>query len=119
MKLLDSSDPLLAPIAAQSMVQKGVMKDHDISLSSCHPPPPPPPPRHDSAGPLNLDVNDKMITGDQLAIGKETTRRLGMGTKCKDESLASLPIDELTEKADGFARVFPAWFYASCADMEV
>jgi hypothetical protein len=30
-----------------------------------------------------------------------------MGTKCKDESLASLPIDELTEKADGFARVFP------------
>ncbi|AQK66002.1 H(+)-ATPase 5 [Zea mays] len=49
--------------------------------------------------------------GDQLAIGKETTRRLGMGTKCKDESLASLPIDELTEKADGFARVFPEHMY--------
>ncbi|AQL01884.1 ATPase 2 plasma membrane-type [Zea mays] len=59
-----------------------------------------------------------MITGDQHAIGKETTRRLGMSTKCtlpllyseqnKDESLASLPIDELTEKADGLSRVFPA-----------
>lgn len=42
------------------------------------------PPRHDSAETirraLNLGVNVKMITGDQLAIGKETGRRLGMGT---------------------------------------
>jgi len=62
-------------------------------------------------------VNVKMITGDQLAIGKETGRRLGMGTnmypsssllgQSKDESLASIPIDELIEKADGFAGVFP------------
>ena len=57
------------------------------------------------------------MTGDQLAIGKETGRRLGMGTNMypssallgqnKDESIASLPIDELIEKADGFAGVFP------------
>jgi hypothetical protein len=56
-------------------------------------------------------------SGDQLAIGKETARRLGMGTNMypssallrqnKDESIASLPIDELIEKADGFAGVFP------------
>lgn len=55
--------------------------------------------------------------GDQLAIGKETGRRLGMGTNMypssallgqnKDESIAALPIDELIEKADGFAGVFP------------
>ncbi|CAH8363597.1 unnamed protein product [Eruca vesicaria subsp. sativa] len=42
------------------------------------------PPRHDSAETirraLDLGVNVKMITGDQLAIGKETGRRLGMGT---------------------------------------
>ncbi|XP_047965688.1 plasma membrane ATPase 4-like [Salvia hispanica] len=42
------------------------------------------PPRHDSAETikraLNLGVNVKMITGDQLAIAKETGRRLGMGT---------------------------------------
>lgn len=55
--------------------------------------------------------------GDQLAIGKETGRRLGMGTNMypssallgqdKDESIAALPIDDLIEKADGFAGVFP------------
>ncbi|GJT36827.1 ATPase 9 [Tanacetum coccineum] len=42
------------------------------------------PPRHDSAETirraLHLGVNVKMIIGDQLAIGKETGRRLGMGT---------------------------------------
>ncbi|XP_068501739.1 ATPase 11, plasma membrane-type-like isoform X1 [Phaseolus vulgaris] len=79
------------------------------------------PPRHDSAETirraLNLGVNVKMITGDQLAIGKETGRRLGMGTNMypssallgqnKDEAIATLPVDELIEKADGFAGVFP------------
>ncbi|CAK9136601.1 unnamed protein product [Ilex paraguariensis] len=83
------------------------------------------PPRHDSAETirkaLDLGVNVKMITGDQLAIGKETGRRLGMGTnmypsssllgQSKDESIASIPIDELIEKADGFAGVFPEHKY--------
>ncbi|KAF6147400.1 hypothetical protein GIB67_016757 [Kingdonia uniflora] len=83
------------------------------------------PPRHDSAETirraLNLGVNVKMITGDQLAIGKETGRRLGMGTNMypsssllgnsKDESIAGMPIDELIEKADGFAGVFPEHKY--------
>ncbi|KAL7122419.1 hypothetical protein ACP275_01G044700 [Erythranthe tilingii] len=83
------------------------------------------PPRHDSAETirraLNLGVNVKMITGDQLAIAKETGRRLGMGTNMypsssllgqhKDESIASLPVDELIEKADGFAGVFPEHKY--------
>nr|XP_027083752.1 plasma membrane ATPase 4-like [Coffea arabica] len=78
------------------------------------------PPRHDSAETirraLNLGVNVKMITGDQLAIGNETGRRLGMGTNMypsasllgqhKDESIAGLPVEELIEKADGFAGVF-------------
>lgn len=83
------------------------------------------PPRHDSAETirqaLNLGVNVKMITGDQLAIAKETGRRLGMGTNMypssallgntKDEAIASLPIDELIENADGFAGVFPEHKY--------
>ncbi|KAG8495265.1 hypothetical protein CXB51_012892 [Gossypium anomalum] len=83
------------------------------------------PPRHDSAETirraLNLGVNVKMITGDQLAIAKETGRRLGMGTNMypsssllgqdKDASIASLPVDELIEKADGFAGVFPEHKY--------
>ncbi|KAG5225978.1 ATPase family protein [Salix suchowensis] len=83
------------------------------------------PPRHDSAETirraLDLGVNVKMITGDQLAIGKETGRRLGMGTNMypsssllgnsKDEGIAGIPVDELIEKADGFAGVFPEHKY--------
>lgn len=51
-----------------------------------------------------------------MAIAKETGRRLGMGTNMypsssllgrnKDQNEA-LPVDELIEKADGFAGVFP------------
>ncbi|KAL5222027.1 hypothetical protein ABZP36_026740 [Zizania latifolia] len=83
------------------------------------------PPRHDSAETikraLHLGVNVKMITGDQLSIAKETGRRLGMGTnmypssallgQSKDESIASVPVDDLIEKADGFAGVFPEHKY--------
>ncbi|KAL6008424.1 ATPase 11, plasma membrane-type [Asimina triloba] len=83
------------------------------------------PPRHDSAETirraLDLGVSVKMITGDQLAIAKETGRRLGMGTnmypsssllgESKDESMAALPVEELIEKADGFAGVFPEHKY--------
>lgn len=82
------------------------------------------PPRHDSAETirraLNLGVCVKMITGDQLAIAKETGRRLGMGSNMypsssllgrdKDENEA-LPVDELIEKADGFAGVYPEHKY--------
>uniref|UniRef100_A0A0E0K7H4 P-type H(+)-exporting transporter n=1 Tax=Oryza punctata TaxID=4537 RepID=A0A0E0K7H4_ORYPU len=83
------------------------------------------PPRHDSAETirraLDLGVSVKMITGDQLAIGKETGRRLGMGTNMypsssllgdrKDGDIAVLPVDELIEQADGFAGVFPEHKY--------
>ncbi|GAY34894.1 hypothetical protein CUMW_277380 [Citrus unshiu] len=82
------------------------------------------PPRHDSVDTirraLNLGVCVKMITGDQLAIAKETGRRLGMATNMypsssllgrdKDENEA-LPVDELIEEADGFAGVFPEHKY--------
>lgn len=59
-------------------------------------------------------------TGDHLAIAKETGRRLGMGTnmypsssllgQSKDLTIVGLPIDELIEKADGFAGVFPGMY---------
>ncbi|KAF9590664.1 hypothetical protein IFM89_036156 [Coptis chinensis] len=58
---------------------------------------------------------------DQLAIAKETGRHLGMGMNVypssallgqnKDESIAALPIDDLIEKVDGFAGVFPEHKY--------
>lgn len=56
-------------------------------------------------------------SGDQLAIAKETGRRLGMGTNMypsstllgqdKESNVTGVPVDELIEKADGFAGVFP------------
>lgn len=59
--------------------------------------------------------------GDQLAIAKETGRRLGMGTNMypsssllggdKDATVSALPVDELIEKADGFAGVFPGIYF--------
>ena len=58
-----------------------------------------------------------MFSGDQLAIAKETGRRLGMGTNMypskallgehRDPDLMGMEVDELIEKADGFAGVFP------------
>jgi H+-transporting ATPase len=80
------------------------------------------PPRLDSADTikraLELGVNVKMITGDQLSIAKETGRRLYMGTNMYHSSVllssnngqvtdTGIDIDDLIEKADGFAGVFP------------
>ena len=78
------------------------------------------PPRHDSADTirraLDLGVCVKMITGDHLAIAKETGRRLGMGTNMhpsaalfgrRDGDDTMVPVEELVESADGFAGVFP------------
>lgn len=65
---------------------------------------------------LQLGVKVKMITGDQLAIAKETGRRLGMGdnmflsTTLKDgppQGSNYRDIDDLILHADGFAGVYP------------
>jgi H+-transporting ATPase len=75
-------------------------------------------PRADSAATIEqaraLGVDVKMITGDQLAIAKETARQLQMGTDILDASLLaggdSADTDELAdrvEQAEGFAQVFP------------
>src|SRR5690349_15774902 len=56
-------------------------------------------------------VGVKMITGDQIAIAKETARLLGMGksifkTEVVEKSFfEGLPVEELIERADGFAEV--------------
>jgi H+-transporting ATPase len=64
------------------------------------------------ASAVQMGVKVKMVTGDQLAIAREMSRELGMGTNILDatvlrdqqkaaETAASI------EKADGFAQVFP------------
>jgi H+-transporting ATPase len=61
-----------------------------------------------------MGVNVKMVTGDQLAIARETARQLGLGTNILDASglgdtkhHESAQAAEAIEKADGFAQVFP------------
>jgi H+-transporting ATPase len=61
-----------------------------------------------------MGVSVKMVTGDQLAIAKETAKKLGMGTAILDASgfgdtkhHETAQLAESIEKADGFAQVFP------------
>ena len=76
------------------------------------------PPREDAkatiATALAMGVKVKMVTGDALAIAKETAKKLDMGTNILDAGgLGDVKHDETTEvaesieKADGFAQVFP------------
>jgi H+-transporting ATPase len=61
-----------------------------------------------------MGVNVKMVTGDQLAIARETARKLGLGTNILDASgfgdtkhHETAQLAESIENADGFAQVFP------------
>jgi H+-transporting ATPase len=76
------------------------------------------PPREDSketianAGAMGVKV--KMVTGDQVAIARETARQLGLGINILDaSSFGDTPchveaqLAESIETADGFAQVFP------------
>ncbi|HWC61807.1 MAG TPA: plasma-membrane proton-efflux P-type ATPase, partial [Verrucomicrobiae bacterium] len=80
------------------------------------------PPREDSKSTIatarEMGVGVKMITGDQVAIGKEIARQVGLGTNILDASLFSntthaegAQLDDTIEKADGFAQVFPEHKY--------
>ncbi|KAK0559346.1 hypothetical protein OC844_004479 [Tilletia horrida] len=79
------------------------------------------PPRSDTKATLDaaqaLGVSVKMITGDQLAIAKETGRRLGLGDNMFGAKVlregkvpAGLPqtsLEQLVLESDGWAGVFP------------
>ncbi|MGA9982262.1 MAG: plasma-membrane proton-efflux P-type ATPase [Acidobacteriaceae bacterium] len=62
----------------------------------------------------HMGVEVKMVTGDQIAIARETSKQLGLGTNILDASALgdtkhheSAQMAETIEKADGFAQVFP------------
>lgn len=76
------------------------------------------PPREDAKETIEIarqmGVKIKMVTGDQLAIAKETAKKLGLGTEILDagglgdvKHRKSAQILTSIEKADGFAQVFP------------
>ena len=69
-----------------------------------------------SARQMGVDV--KMVTGDQIAIARETSKQLGLGTNILDagalgdtKKQESSQTQEAIEKADGFAQVFPEHKY--------
>jgi H+-transporting ATPase len=76
------------------------------------------PPREDAketiATALKMGVKIKMVTGDALAIAKETAKKLDMGTNILDAASLgdskkeeTAEVSDSIEKADGFAQVFP------------
>ena len=76
------------------------------------------PPRDDAKSTIAtaaaMGVKIKMVTGDALAIAKETAKTLGMGANILDgatlgDSKSDETADEIksVEDADGFAQVFP------------
>ncbi len=77
------------------------------------------PPREDSGDTIAqakaMGVDTKMVTGDHLAIGKETARQLGMGKgmyAASDVFAADSQFtDEQIEQSAGFAQVYPEHKY--------
>jgi len=76
------------------------------------------PPREEAkeiiATAYQMGVNVKMVTGDQVAIARETAGDLGLGTNILDAAgfgdtkhHEMVRLAESIEKADGFAQVFP------------
>ncbi len=76
------------------------------------------PPRDDSkptiATARHMGIDVKMVTGDQVAIGKEIAHQVGLGTNILDASLfdetkphETSQLADTIEHAEGFAQVFP------------
>jgi H+-transporting ATPase len=80
------------------------------------------PPREDSKETIRMarqmGSRVTMVTGDQVAIGKEIARELGLGTNVLDAGLFAETshhqagqLADAIERADGFAQVFPEHKY--------
>ncbi|OBG32475.1 plasma-membrane proton-efflux P-type ATPase [Mycobacterium sp. E3198] len=78
------------------------------------------PPREDSAATISaakeLGIDVKMVTGDQVAIGREIARQVGLGEQILDAGTLDDGADDdhagaRVEATDGFAQVFPEHKY--------
>lgn len=79
------------------------------------------PPREDTAQTIieaqKLGIQVKMLTGDAIAIAKETCKMLALGTRVYNSEklvsggLTGAMVGDLVESADGFAEVFPEHKY--------
>ena len=124
---LEKADGSVSALAAKGFRALGVAESRDdgeswtllgiLSLFD--------PPRDDSRSTIQKayehGVGIKMVTGDDVAIGSEISRQLGMGTHIQPASVlfkkgtdpGHLSSQEAIaiEKSDGFARVFPEHKY--------
>ncbi|GAA5913171.1 hypothetical protein JCM6882_005807 [Rhodosporidiobolus microsporus] len=84
-------------------------------LAMSDPPRPDTPPTIREAQELGIGI--KMLTGDAVAIAKETCRHLGMGDRIYDSErllgggMSGSEIRDFLEAADGFGEVFPEHKY--------
>ncbi|KIK53982.1 hypothetical protein GYMLUDRAFT_49059 [Collybiopsis luxurians FD-317 M1] len=79
------------------------------------------PPRADTAATIaeavSLGVHVKMLTGDAVAIARETCKSLSLGTSVFDSErlmnsgMTGTEVNDFVEAADGFAEVFPEHKY--------
>ncbi|KAJ7017284.1 plasma-membrane proton-e [Mycena alexandri] len=79
------------------------------------------PPRADTASTVHeaqdLGIHIKMLTGDAVAIAKETCKQLQLGTNVYDSQrligsgMSGSDVRDFVEAADGFAEVFPEHKY--------
>ncbi|MCV7090034.1 plasma-membrane proton-efflux P-type ATPase [Mycobacterium interjectum] len=78
------------------------------------------PPRDDSAATITAarqqGIDVKMVTGDQVAIGKQIARQVGLGDRILDAAALDTHEDDgalgaRVETVDGFAQVFPEHKY--------
>jgi H+-transporting ATPase len=87
------------------------------------------PPREDAKATIataqHMGVKVKMVTGDALAIAKETAKTLGMGINILDanslgdeKKQTTMAVAKTIEKADGFAQVFPEHKFHIVADLQ-
>ncbi len=76
------------------------------------------PPRDDSRQTIEaarrMGTNVKMVTGDQLAIAREVSTQVGLGSRILDATIftgsdyrEATRLADIIENADGFAQVFP------------
>ncbi len=88
------------------------------------------PPRDDAKATIataqHMGVKVKMVTGDALAIARETAKTLGMGMNILDASSlgdekqqTTMVVAKAIEKADGFAQVFPEHKFHIVADLQM
>jgi len=89
------------------------------------------PPREDAADTINEakthGVDIKMVTGDNIAIARQTAGELGLGQnillaeqiiKAKDKEDIIHNVAQCAERADGFAQVFPEHKYWLVKDLQ-